>query len=289
MSFNWLIDTLTSSSTIATLIFLMLVTLSRFFVVRWIRITNRPWTAEQRLKAVSYVRSVWLALIFIGLLYIWGEQVHSFALYSITLAFAFVFAIKELLVCLSGSFIRFRGTVYDLGDRIEINGLRGDVIDMNLMETTLLEIGPAPTGHQHTGRKLSFPNSWLISHSVINESFLENFYLHNIRVPLLRNQNWHLAQQILLETAKEECAPYLEQARRRLHEMERRKSIVLPAVDPRVSIHLPPNPRQVQLFLRFPAPAHLRGRLEQAILSRFMAKFHMKQPKEAEQTKAEGS
>lgn len=262
-----------NSTMFGTALFVGILFLARFFVLRWIRDANSAWTADQRLKATRYVRTFFVVIMLVGFLYIWGERVQSTITSLFAIAFAIVFSVKELLMCISGSVTRLRGMTYDLGDRITVKNFKGDVIDINLLSTTLLEVGPGTNSHQHTGRKITFPNSLLVTEEVSNESFLENFYLHNIKVPLKREENWERGKEILLEIATNECAPYLEQARRRLREIEKKRSIQMPSVDPRVWVELP-DCETTHLYLRFTVPSHLKDRLEQSIVSHFLSKFY---------------
>lgn len=271
---HWFSESYLINNGVETLIFLTVLIFLRVFFTRAVRKINRPWTAEVRLRMIGYVRSFFFGALLIGMLYIWGEQVHNFAVSVFAIAFALVFSVKELFMCINGSVLRFRGNLYNLGDRVEINGVRGDVIDMNLLSTTLLEIGPGDKSHHHTGRVVLFPNSMVITNFVVNESYLEHFFYHTLTVPMKTSEDWKEASELLSTIAKEECAPYLDMARRRVQELARQKSIDLPSVEPRVILQIP-EPGIIHLILRFPGPAHLKGRLGQTILSRFLDKFSL--------------
>ncbi len=277
MTSNWFSDNFFINNSIATLFFFVAMIFFRLAITKMIRSINKPWTSEQRLRTIGYIRSVFFGMLVVGFLYIWGEQVHNLAVSLFAIALAVVISVKELFMCINGTVLRFRGNLYSLGDRVEINGVRGDVIDMNLLSTTLLEAGPDSKSHHHTGRVVSFPNSTLMSKVVINESFIDHFYFHNIKIPMNLEEDWQKAHEVLLAIAKEECTPYLELARRRMIEMAKQKSIVLPSVEPRIILQMP-APKKVNLVLRFPGPVHLKGRLEQTILRKFLERFFARHP-----------
>ncbi len=257
------------------MVFIAVLICTRLVITRSIRTANRAWTSEMRLRSIGYVRSVFFGLLLVGLIYIWGEQVHNFAVSLFAIAFALVFSVKELCSSFNGSMMRFRGNIYNLGDRIEIGNMRGDVIDMNIFSTTILEVGHDAKSHHHTGRTVVFPNSMITTHMVVNESFIDHFYFHNIKIPLSIEDNWQTAYEVLLSIAKEECTPYLELARKRMMETAKQKSIVLPSVEPRIIVQMP-EPEKINLILRFPGPVHLKGRLEQTILRKFLETFFQK-------------
>jgi len=190
----------------------------------------------------------------------------------IALAVALVIATKELILCLSGAIVRAASKSYAIGDRIEIAGKRGDVVDQDLFTTTLLEIGPGNASHQYTGRAIVLPNSLLLTNPVINETYTHDYAMHVFFIPLSVSEDWQLAEKILLEAAHVECDPFLEEARIHMKHLEKRQLMDSPTVEPRVTLQIPEAGR-VNLLLRIPVPSRRKGRLEQAILRRFLAEY----------------
>jgi hypothetical protein len=117
-----------------------------------------------------------------------------------------------------------------------------------------------------------FPNSLLLSHAIINETYLKRYVVHVITVPLRIEDDWQTAERLLLEIAMAECAPFLDDARRHMQDLEGKAWLDAPSVQPRVNIQIP-EPGRVNLLLRIPSLAHRVSRLEQAILKRFLLSF----------------
>ncbi|MBP9841778.1 MAG: mechanosensitive ion channel family protein [Simkaniaceae bacterium] len=273
MNHEWVIEHFLKTKLIATGVIVFLLILSRYFIVRYIRSAERNWTAQQRLKWIGSARSTAFVLLVLSVIYLWGETIQGFAVSVFAIMFAMVFSVKELFMCINGTVLKLRGHLFEIGDRIEIKGIKGDVIDVTLLSTTVQEVGSGAASHQFTGRRISFPNNFFLTECLINESFLENYYMNNIKIPLAVGQNWKRAKDILHQIASEECAPYLEQARRRIQQMERSRALELPSVEPRVTIHLPDS-EEIHLHVRVPSPVHLRGRLEQVVVTRFLEQFY---------------
>lgn len=269
-------DWLTQSETmlpdaLGSLVLLATVLSLRLLLVRTISKSARL-TLETRRRWVVHVRNV-LALIFVvGLAFIWGGQLSTFAVSLVAIAVAIVLATKELILCLSGAVLRMSSNAYTLGDRIEVSGTRGNVLDQTLLATTVLEIGPGQVSQQYTGRAVVFPNSLLLNHPVVNETYLKDYVVHVITIPLKAEDDWVAAEKLLLEIAMAECAPFMDHARRHMKELEGKAWLDAPSVQPRVNVHLP-EPGRINLLLRVPAPAHRTSRLEQAILRRFLLSF----------------
>ena len=224
---------------------------------------------EQRRRWMVTLRNAAFFLFGFGLLIIWAEQVRTWAISLVAVAAALVLATKELILCVSGAVMRTLSRPFSVGDRIEINGVRGDVVDMTLLTTSILEIGPGVQNHQRTGRAITLPNSLLLSFPAINESYLDDFVLHVFSVPLLQDDQWEDAERALLEAAQAECASFISEAHERNRELERKHGFDTPSMEPRVTLRIPAA-NQLELVVRIPCPSRQKGALEQAILRRYL-------------------
>jgi small-conductance mechanosensitive channel len=225
----------------------------------------------QRRWAVN-LRNGLLFLFLLGMIFIWAPQLQTFAVSVFAVAVAFVLATKEIIDCLSGSGLRVLTKAYSLGDRIEIGGIRGNVVDHNALTTTVLEIGPGQTSHQYTGRAMIIPNSFIFDHPLTNETYTKKYRLHIVTVPLSTDDDWRTAERLLLQAGEEEAAPFIDEARTYLKRLEGKLWLDAPSVEPRVTIQLP-EPGRINLLLRVPCPTQYPSRLEQAILRKFLSEF----------------
>jgi small-conductance mechanosensitive channel len=228
--------------------------------------------ALRRRWIVSIRNTVVLLLVF-AFAAIWLDALRNFGIGIAAVAVAFVIATKEFIMCISGSILRAATNAYTVGDRIEMGEYRGDVVDFNLFTTTILEVGPAPTFHQRTGRAIVLPNSRFVEKGVINESYMRKYVVHVFTVPMRLDGDWQRAEEILLESANAECASFLDEAKRYMEEMERHHSLETLPTQPRVALTVT-DPDRINLLVRFPSPVDRRGRLEQAILRRFVERFY---------------
>lgn len=234
---------------------------------------------EVRRRWMVQSRSALMLLLMLGLIIIWGEELRTLALSIVAIAVAFVVATKELILCLIGSLVKTASRSFDLGDRIQIKDFRGDVIDQNLLATTIMEVGPGKITHQRTGRTTIIPNSLFVSEPLINESFTHDYVFHVFTVPFKREENWHAAQQAFLDSAQRHCAPYLEEVRRYMNKVSIRRGLEVPSVDPRVTIQVP-TAGEIHLVVRVPVKSGERGFIEQSMLTEVLLQndFSAKQP-----------
>tara|TARA_R110002072_G_scaffold269868_2_gene429332 strand:- start:74285 stop:75166 length:882 start_codon:yes stop_codon:yes gene_type:complete len=263
--FNNLIlsDTLLSLI-VSSIILIVAVGLLRGLLSRFLQ--KRVSSTDLRRKWMVQSRNGLLLLLMLGLILIWAEELRTLALSIVAIAVAFVVATKELILCLIGSMIKTVSNSFDLGDRIQVKDFRGDVIDQNLLATTIMEVGPGKITHQRTGRTTIIPNALFVSEPVINESFTHDYVFHVFTIPFKREDDWHAAQQAFLESAQKQCEPYLETVRRYMNKVSIRRGLEVPSVDPRVTIQVP-TAGEIHLIVRVPTRTAERGFIEQAILT----------------------
>ncbi|MDF2578303.1 MAG: mscS mechanosensitive ion channel [Chlamydiales bacterium] len=256
---------------IRSAIFLVVILFIFFLVMRWLRKAHFNWTTEQRLRMINNVQGIFVTLIFIGLLYIWAEELRTLIFSIVGVALAIVVATKELLMCFSGSTLRLRSNSYEVGDRIEFMGIRGDVIATNFVSTSILEAGIGQQSPSQTGRIITFPNSLLLNNVVINESLLSGFFTEQIKIPLHRDDDWEKMKDVLQNIAQEECYPFLKEAQAQAARFQRKEGIECPSVYPVVTISFSDKEwDSLYLVLRFLSPMSLKGKVQQAILQRFL-------------------
>ncbi len=273
MDFSWLHapDSTTIQYGITTLILVISFICLRLVLVRLI-LKSPGIAAETRRRWVVTIRNVLVGIFIIGLISIWESQLSAFAVSLVAVALAVVLATKELIACMNGATLRMVTNAYALGDRIAIGTVRGNVVNYNLLTTTVLEVGPGQTSHQYTGRAMVFPNSLLLTQPLTNETYTKKYIIHVITIPLSKDDNWELVEQILLDAAYKECSPYIDEARTHMKNLEGKHWLDAPSVEPRVHLQIP-EPGKINLLLRVPSPAHRPSRTEQAILRHFLREY----------------
>jgi small-conductance mechanosensitive channel len=256
-----------------SLILLLTLVTVRSLIVRWIA-HNPALSMESKRRWVVTTRNSVVFAFLIGLVIIWAHELQAFAVSIVALAAALVLATKELILCWSGAALRVGGKVYAVGDRIQIAGHRGVVLDHDIFATKLLEIGPGQSAHLYTGRVTVFPNSLLFTNPLIKENPEQEYGLYTVVVPIKNDEDWQRAERVLLDSAKTECAPFMNEAARQMKLLEQANLLEAPSPEPRITIQLPESGK-LHLVLRFPAPDRGRSRIEQAILRRYLQQMNV--------------
>jgi small-conductance mechanosensitive channel len=121
-------------------------------------------------------------------------------------------ALQDVLASIAGAFSIGFARLYAVGDRIQIGDIRGDVIDIGLLRTTLMEIGNWVSRDQYNGRIVRIPNSALLKGPVFNYSQGFRFVWDEIKVLFTTTSDCQFAREMLLRVAKESIGEYLVEA-----------------------------------------------------------------------------
>ncbi len=121
-------------------------------------------------------------------------------------------ALQDVLASIAGAFSIGFSKLYAVGDRVQIGDTKGDVIDIGLLRTTLMETGNWVSGDLYNGRIVLIPNSTVLKGSVFNYSQGFRFIWDEIKVSLTTTSDCHLAREMLSRVAKEAIGDYLVEA-----------------------------------------------------------------------------
>jgi small-conductance mechanosensitive channel len=221
-----------------------------------------PATDTLQLRWASQVRSFSYAILGFGLFTIWAAQLQALAVSFVVLAMAVVWATKETIACIQGAVYRLSSNAFQVGDRINVGGIRGDVIDPGILSTTVLEVGQ---GHQRTGRTISIPNSLFMTEPVLNESLTGEYMLHLLTIPVDRDADLAALEVLALDAANEACKDFIDDVRRPIALRYRRHGLNPPLVEPRITYQVV-DKNTVHLILRIPVPTRLERTVEQRVL-----------------------
>lgn len=258
---EFLQDRVLLKDAIATLILFGIVLSLRYVAIRFIR-RRLPSNDKVQLRWAAQIRGFSYVILAFGLFTIWAAELQALAVSFAVLAMAFVWGTKETLACIQGAAFRLSSNSFEVGDRINIAGIRGDVIDAGLLGTMVLEVAQ---GHQRTGRTISIPNSMFMTEPVLNESLAGEYMLHLMTIPVDRSADLAAIERKALAAAQEACADFLDDVRRPIASRYRRHGLIPPIVDPRVTYQVV-DKNTVNILLRIPTPIRLERHVEQHVL-----------------------
>ncbi|MFH1942522.1 MAG: mechanosensitive ion channel family protein, partial [bacterium] len=204
-------------------------------------------------KRVGYAAALIYFLILIPL---WAGSTQQWATMLSVMGAGVALALHEVLLNIAGwAYIMIRKP-YRTGDRIELGNVRGDVIDIQLFQTTLLEIGGWVDGDQSTGRVVNLPHGQIFRNPLHNYTKGFEFIWNEISVLVTFESDWEKAKEILLRCGEEESREVQEHVQRKIDRMAREYLIYYKKFTPFVYTRIDDN--GVKLTLRYLTEAKKR-------------------------------
>lgn len=220
------------------------------------RATARAFSdAQQRYNARRIARAVAWFVGALGLIVVWqplgGSLAPTLGLATAGLAFA----MQEAIGAIAGWFNITFGSIFQVGDRIQMGGVQGDVIDISLLKTRLMEIGDDNhttwvRGRQYTGRVVSVSNKATFTDPVYNYSSYFDYIWEEVEVAIPHHGDWQRASEVLEREADLQAAT--EGAHEAMAAVRRRFPVPETELEPRVFASA--DETYMRLAVRFVVP-----------------------------------
>jgi len=160
--------------------------------------------SRTRYTATKVISILEILIIAVLVARIWIEDFSTLVVFFGIIGAGLAIALQDILKNFAGSITILLTGVYSVGDRIEIDGRYGDVMDIGIMNTTLMEIRSWVDGDQATGRLTIIPNSMVITKPVNNYTKDHSFMWDEIQIPVTYRSDWRRAIEIITAIAQKE-------------------------------------------------------------------------------------
>ncbi len=221
-------------------------------------------------KIATYIITIITSLLIFG---IWIKRLGDLSVALGILAAGLAFALQEVIGSIAGWTTIVTGRPFSIGDRIETGGIRGDVVDIGVLRTTLMEIGNWVSGDHNTGRIVTLSNAFIFKEPLYNYSAHLRFVWDEIRIPITYESNWKKGIEILANTVSEHPAyqELLPKAQKQRRELRRRLAVKMTPIEPRTYVKITDN--WIELSLVYPVDTDLRRSFRSEISQRLLAEF----------------
>jgi small-conductance mechanosensitive channel len=202
----------------------LIVLILTFVVNRIVRdvLRKRLQEADQATTLRMLIRNAVLIGASVVILMIWLGTGSSFTVAMGILGAGIAFASQEVIGSFAGFVSIVIGNMYRIGDRVSIGGVTGDVVDISLLRTSLLEVGEWVKADQPTGRIVTIANRAVFSDPVFNYTKIWPYIWDEITIPITYSSDWRRAMSIMLEHGDEYTAHLQTDAQAGLDALDRR-------------------------------------------------------------------
>jgi small-conductance mechanosensitive channel len=244
---QWMVEHPTSTALLKYLIWVVFIVVLLQFFRRMLR-RNLPDTTT-RYKSQKGIEVIgYLILIVLTLSYFTGN-IKDFTLAIGLLTAGVTITLQELILSIAGSLYIFFVKVYKPGDRIEINGIKGDVIDIDSIYTTMMEIGEWVSSDNYSGRIVKLSNAFVFRGPIYNYSRDFPFIWDEFNLPVRYGSDTELAKNIIIKIASEQLTEYVNTSLAEWKSVVERYYIEDAKVEPSLAISLTDN--WIQFNLRY--------------------------------------
>jgi len=232
-------------------------------------VIKRIKEAKAKYSFRKVVSVLYIVVLLFVVIRIWVQDTGSLLLASGLIIAGIAISLQDFFKNFVGGILIFTTGIYRVGDRIEIGSKVGDVIDIGIFNTTLLELKEWVAGDQATGRLTLIPNGYVLSGNVSNYTKDHNFIWDEISLPLTYDSDWKEAISKILTIVKKETENITDQAEKEISQIREKYYLSERRVEPQ--IFLTPTDNWINLNIRYVVEIRgrrlLRDKLSRMILS----------------------
>ena len=228
------------------------------------------------MKSLTAIVALVIVLSLAAAIAVAAIYVPQVAIYVSIIAIGLALALQKYIASFFAHFVIIFSQIYDVGNRIRIGGIKGDVRRVGLLHTTLEEVGEdEKLGGELTGRLIHVPNLIILDQPVLNYSkdysihektVSSDYMFDEVRIPITSDSNAQYASELLEGILKSQDQAYMMEARR-IFQNGYPRFLDEAMNGPRVLVYV--EPQCIWIKGKFVAPLKGRNDLRSKILLQF--------------------
>ncbi len=222
----------------AAIAVIVLLSISRFLqhsLGRYIKDNNARYRARKFVGILGYVAAI------IAITLVFSDRLGGFTVAFGVAGAGIAFALQEVIASIAGWIAISFGGVYSPGDRVQVGGIKGDVIDVAILRTTLMEVGEWVNGDLYTGRIVKVANNFVFKEPVFNYSGEFPFLWDEITLPVKYGSDWKYAQTMLRGIVDEVLVDYAKEVHASWEHLVREYRLEDAKVEPMITLRATDN------------------------------------------------
>jgi small-conductance mechanosensitive channel len=218
----------------------------------WRRATFRYVQDLHRRHQFLLVRRIVVAaVVSLFIVFALVTEVGSIATFAGFITAGLAVALQNVILSVAAYFFLIGKYGVRVGDRVQVSGVTGDVIDIGLVRLHLMEVG---SGGQSTGRVVVFSNSFVFQP---NSTFFKqlpgsNFSWHQLKLTLSAGTDYKLAEQRMQRAVESVYSGYRETIDRQHRDMSEALAVRVEAPKPQSQLRFSSD--GLEILIRYPAP-----------------------------------
>lgn len=272
-----MLEELTSSPVFLQIVFslvaIVVTYLITFTVAHIINKTVKDLKRKYTLRKFTAYIATFICIL--AIILIWIKSAASVTTIISVLAAGLTLALHQPITSMAGWLLILVRRPYETGDRIAIGNISGDVIDIRLFYTSILEIGNWVDADQSTGRIIHCPNGKVFTEPIFNYTRGFEYIWNEIKIVVTFESNWKKAKDIILDIGSKDYMDLGDKVRNKLESMSKKYMIHYEKLTPIVWTKIVDF--GVELTLRYLTEARKRRSTQDAICKDILEMF-IKEP-----------
>jgi small-conductance mechanosensitive channel len=269
-----MLEELTSSPVFFQIVFsLVAIILTYLITLTIVHIINKTVKDLKRKytlrKFTAYIATF---ICILTIILIWIKSAASVTTIISVLAAGLTLALHQPITSIAGWLLILVRRPYETGDRIAIGNISGDVIDIRLFYTSILEIGNWVDADQSTGRIIHCPNGKVFTEPIFNYTRGFEYIWNEIKIVVTFESNWKKAKDIILDIGSKDYIELGEKVKGKIERMSKKYMIHYEKLTPIVWTKIVDF--GVELTLRYLTEARKRRSTQDAICHDVLERFN---------------
>jgi small-conductance mechanosensitive channel len=178
------------------------------------------------------------------------------------------FALQEIIASVAGWLAILFGGFYKSGDRVQLGGIKGDVMDIGVLRTTIMETGQWVDGDLYNGRIVLIANSFVFKEPVFNYSGEFPFLWDEIKIPIKFGSNYDKAKVLMLKIGNDVIGDLTEKSQEKWLKLQSMYRLEEAQTEPMVSLIA--NDNWVEFTVRYVVSYKKRRATKSELFSRLL-------------------
>jgi small-conductance mechanosensitive channel len=232
------------------------------------RVTRRLSHADSQYRARKLFDFSGYVLMVIMLTVVYSEKLGGLTVALGVAGAGIAFALQEVIASVAGWLAVMFGGFYRIGDRVQLGGIKGDVVDIGVLRTTLMEVGDWVNGDLYNGRIVLIANSFVFKEPVFNYSSDFPFLWDEVKVPVMFGSDYEAARELFQRVTLEEAGGLSDSSQQAWKAMVSKYMIEDARTEPWVTLVF--NDNWVEFTLRYVVMYKQRRTIKDALFTRLL-------------------
>jgi len=223
---------------------------------------------ESRYRFRKLINLIGYLIFALLLMMVYSNQLSGLTVFLGVAGAGIAFALQEVIASFAGFIAITTSKFYKIGDRVMLGGIKGDVVDISFLRTTVMQIGDWVSSDQYNGKIVRIANSFIFKEPVFNYSGDFPFVWDEIQIPIRTNSDYEYGKTTFLKILDEVQGDYARNAQKSWDKMTTKYMIEDAKLPPSVTMSF--NENWITMTLRYVVDYQARSSTKDKIYGRLL-------------------